>query len=84
MPSSWNIICVDSVKSIPSKSPHQVVSKLIMVMAIRHGNEVEFDENIDLIYDDYLEEDDGDLYLDLGTSLFFQQGGLIQEYPCMA
>ena len=27
------------------------------------GNEVEFDKNIDFIYDGYLEEDDGDLYL---------------------
>ena len=40
-------------------------------MATRHKNEVKFDENIHLIYDDYLEEDDGDMYLDLGTSLFF-------------
>ena len=45
----------------------------MVVMATRHGNEVEFNENIDLIYDGYLEEDDGDLYLDLGTSLFFQK-----------
>ena len=62
---------MDSVKSIPSKSPHQMVLELMVVIATRHGNEVEFDENIDLIYDDYLEEDDGDMYLDLGTSLFF-------------
>ena len=44
----------------------------MVVMATRRGNKVEFDENIDLIYDDYLEEDDGEMYLDLGTSLFFQ------------
>ena len=76
LPSSWNIICMDSVKSIPSKSPHQMVLELMVVIATRHGNEVEFDENIDLIYDDYLEKDDGDLYLDLETSLFFLTMGV--------
>ena len=50
-----------------------MVLELMVVIATKHGNEVEFDENINLIYDDYLEEDDGDLYLDLGISLFFQQ-----------